>query len=266
MEEKNNLKFPKKLWTLINNPSEIIKWGPNGTSILFDLNSMEDYLKSSESIFKLKRISSFINQLEVHEFRNISSIDLIQEYRNEFFFENCPELLPMIQRQKPTRLDLCQKYIPETSLIEKARLSLRNELVFKTIKNTLRENVAIVEVPEEYFDNPTEIIPNFSQHEGFLGFFGNHVSKEQLKAFFSEVKVEKDLIPESIQIDENLNDEMEVDSLGQSNEFLLPYESIKLDEIEQMEVSEVVDQNDNSNGDFNNLFSQIRESIDVLNE
>lgn len=256
MEEKNILKFPKKLWALINTPSEIIKWGSSGISILIDLNSLEDYLKSSESLFKLKRISSFINQLEIYGFEKISST----EYRNVFFQENCLDLLSQIERRSFFNGNLCQQLIPKNSLLYKARLSLQNELVFKTIGKCLRENAEIVEVPEEYFDNPTEIVPNYSQHEGIPGFFGNHVTNEQLKTFFSEVKVETNLIPEKMDLDG-----VPV-NLIQSNEFMLPYESIKIDESlndEMMDVSENVVQ---SNEDFSNLFSQIRESIDVLNE
>lgn len=251
MEEKNILNFPKKLWALINTPSEIIKWGPNGTSILIDLKSLKDYLKSSESLFKLKRITSFINQLELHGFVKLSST----EYRNVFFLENCLELLSQIERRPATlNGNLCQRLIPKNSLMDKARLSLRNELVFKTIGKCLTENVEIVEVPEEYFDNPAEIVPNYSQHEGFSGFFGDHVTNEQLKTFFSDEKVETDLIPEKMDLDSVPDNSFKID------------ESLN-DEIEMMDVSANVECNDGqSNEDFNNLFSQIRESIDVLNE
>lgn len=259
MEEKVILKFPQKLWALINIPSEIIKWGPNGTSILIDLKSMEDYLQSSESLFKLKRISSFINQLEIHGFEKISSA----EYRNDFFQENCLHLLPRIERRPANgKLDLCQRLIPKISLKYKARLSLRNELVFKTIEKCLRENVEIVEVSEEYFDNPDEIVPNYSQHEGFSGFFGDHLTNQQLKTFFSEeIKIETNLTPEKMDLDR-----VPV-NLIQSNEFMLKIDESLNDEVEMMDVSEnVVCNDDRSNEDFSNLFSQIRESIDVLNE
>lgn len=270
MEEKNNLKFPVKLWALTNTPCETITWSQNGTSILIDLKSIEDYLQSENSLFKIKTISSFNNQLQIHGFEQISSTDSMEEYRHEFFQENCSELLPQIvrksaphpliqQRNEIKRLDPCRRLIPINSLMYKARLNLRNELVFNTIGNILRQNIPIVEVPEEYFDNPDESIPNYSQHVGLHGFFGDHVTNEQLKSFFTESIVEPVLVPELIDPEP---------ILIQSNEFMLPCETIKIDdEIEAMDVSENFDCDENeSSVAVSNLFTQIRESIDVLNE
>lgn len=259
MEEEKSLKFPAKLWALINTPSEVIKWNPNGTSILLDLEYLEHHLKSSNSLFKLKRIASFINQLELHGFEKLST----NEYRHGFFQENRSELLSQIV---PRPSDPCRRIVPTNSLMNKARLNLRNELVFRRIGKILKDYVPIVDVPEEYFDNPAEIVPNYLQHEGFPGFFGNHVTNDQLKKFFSETEI----------VEPTISSEPPERLLEQSNEFLLPYETIQIDEsssdgIECMDVSESVEcedgpRDDQSSDAFSNLFSQIRESINVLNE
>lgn len=211
------IRFPQKLWILINEPNEIIEWGRNGTTILIDTDAMDEYLASDKSIFRTKHISSLNRQLRIYGFCRISKAQIkvdygaicqpdIDEYRNDFFKRDCPEMLPQIKRVQVIELkmmkqrdafrhrrqstDLCLKLLPKMSRLQQCRLRLRQILAMKQLQwnlnqklaNSTTENVNVIELPDDAYENVFDSLSNFEQ-KSVAGYYGI-VPEQMVKTFF----------------------------------------------------------------------------------
>ncbi|XP_063224719.1 heat shock factor protein 2-like [Bacillus rossius redtenbacheri] len=69
------MKFPQKLWEIINScETNAIQWSDKGSTILIDYSNFQDqYLRSGSSIFKTRNINSFVRQLNMYGFRKVTS-------------------------------------------------------------------------------------------------------------------------------------------------------------------------------------------------
>lgn len=124
------LKFPLKLWKLINDNNEIsvrsgIKWASDGLKIYINADVLTAFLNSEESVFRTKKLCHFIRQLNLYGFvklnrtstsktqhmdllLEISRVDNnrassqnhdILEYRNDFFKRDQPDEIYKIQKR-----------------------------------------------------------------------------------------------------------------------------------------------------------------------
>lgn len=104
-----HLRFPQKLWYLLNSRTDTIIWGTMGRTILLNYTLLDCYLRCNRSIFKTTHISSFIRQLNLYGFRkvtshlqdplcNASNPDL-HEYMHDFFQYGKVDLLNNIKRK-----------------------------------------------------------------------------------------------------------------------------------------------------------------------
>uniref|UniRef100_A0A034WC24 HSF-type DNA-binding domain-containing protein n=1 Tax=Bactrocera dorsalis TaxID=27457 RepID=A0A034WC24_BACDO len=99
-----NFPFPYKLWLIVHlDYCDFLRWNRDGTVILLDLIALEDYLNSTQSIFKIKNRSVFLEHLEQFKFDRLNAMpeadeDLLLQYRNENFQRHRLDLLAKIRR------------------------------------------------------------------------------------------------------------------------------------------------------------------------
>ncbi|KAJ2953826.1 hypothetical protein O0L34_g1454 [Tuta absoluta] len=111
-EDKNSIsqmRFPQKLWYLLNMQTDAILWGGTGRTILLNYRILHNYLQCDHSIFKTTNIASFVRQLNLYGFRKVtshlqdplcnSSNPYMHEYVHDYFQYGRPEWLNKISRK-----------------------------------------------------------------------------------------------------------------------------------------------------------------------
>ncbi|KAL1124238.1 hypothetical protein AAG570_002008 [Ranatra chinensis] len=109
---EDKIKFPKKLWDLVNSGrTRAVKWGQDGASLVVDYDQLTDYLRSPNSIFMTKKVSSFTRQLNIYGFKKVSQAnrqlrDFTREnhsrihlFYHKYFIKDREDLLQFMTRK-----------------------------------------------------------------------------------------------------------------------------------------------------------------------
>lgn len=221
-----NFPFPYKLWFVVNLEfCDFLRWNRDGTIILLDISTLEDYLISHRSIFKIKNCSTFLEHLKEFAFKLVNTVTeqdeyMLLQYKHEHFLRHRIDLLPNIRRSVSTSFfygetpkcnkpptaaqrmqgDLCFMTHGCISKIQKNRIRHQTVLNFvgesKVLQNKLlacdrlpkdpNTPDAVIELPVELFENPHDSVLFMEDcRSEYAGYFGN-CSKDQIMSFFGD--------------------------------------------------------------------------------
>ncbi|XP_068620844.1 uncharacterized protein [Battus philenor] len=197
-EDKNaifQMRFPQKLWYLLNMGTDAILWGSSGRTILLNYRILHNYLQCDNSIFKTTNISSFVRQLNLYGFRKVtshlqdplcnSSNPYMHEYIHDFFQFGRPELLNKITRKaltlkrnsKPKNIFTCADQSTFITPLQKARRALRIALKKRAQEFFMQTSPKqIPNFPNEFEDVQDDFCEDDSITVDWL--IPNHNSKE----------------------------------------------------------------------------------------
>ncbi|XP_053687310.1 uncharacterized protein LOC128736840 [Sabethes cyaneus] len=76
-EKYRNLRFPLKVWILVNATGEnrFLRWNGNKTVVLLERDALEQYLQTSESIFRCSKLSTFFWLMDLYGFELVVDDD-----------------------------------------------------------------------------------------------------------------------------------------------------------------------------------------------
>lgn len=215
-EEKQGSKSPSP----IEQKPDFIQWNASGTAIMIHTGKLEAYLKTDQSIFSTRNLKSFIRQLNLYGFENVTSQEKIRTaqnldddvmvYQHQHFLKNCPNLMMTIGRmgvRKQTKYiycrsddnylkykrqnDPCYKLIPRLSEYEKARMHLRAVLEKQKLTRSIGTKLALNstkdlhEIIGQFVANEKET-KNPIQMGAIAGYYGESVVEEDLIKFFGK--------------------------------------------------------------------------------
>ncbi|RWS14121.1 Heat shock factor protein 5-like protein [Dinothrombium tinctorium] len=136
------LKFPQKLWNIINSQNDAIKWGANGETIIINYDLFQDqYLSENRSVFKTRNVASFIRQLNLYGFRKVNhSLSNVKsgnqnshEFKHQYFKLGREDLLQEVTRKySASSTSLMSFPISRGSAMRTRTAS--NSLPFRTVK------------------------------------------------------------------------------------------------------------------------------------
>lgn len=69
--EMIKLRFPQKLWIIVNDSNGIAEWSRNGTAVSIDIDALDAYLLSEDSIFRTRNHCSFERQMLLYGFQRL---------------------------------------------------------------------------------------------------------------------------------------------------------------------------------------------------
>lgn len=111
-DELRKLRFPQKLWIMVNDGNGIAEWSRNGTAICVDIDALDAYLLGDESIFRTRNHCSFERQMLLYGFQRIGGHTLISgrasfatmepdemEFRHESFKRDRSYLVDSIRKR-----------------------------------------------------------------------------------------------------------------------------------------------------------------------
>lgn len=75
--EMLKLRFPQKLWAIVNDSNGIVEWSRNGTAICIDIDALDIYLMGDDSIFRTKNHCTFERQILLYGFQRLGGHTLV---------------------------------------------------------------------------------------------------------------------------------------------------------------------------------------------
>lgn len=69
--EMLKLRFPQKLWIIVNDSSGIAEWSRNGSAICIDVDALDEYLLGEDSIFRTQNHCTFERQMLLYGFQKL---------------------------------------------------------------------------------------------------------------------------------------------------------------------------------------------------
>lgn len=69
--EMLKLRLPQKLWIIVNDSNGIAEWSRNGTAFCIDVDALDAYLMSEDSIFRTRNHCSFERQIFLYGFQRL---------------------------------------------------------------------------------------------------------------------------------------------------------------------------------------------------
>lgn len=96
-----NMKFPQKLWNIVNDcTSGAIEWGRDGSTIVIDMVKFKnEFLGKRNNGFQTNNSVSFVRQLNLYGFRKCSKVKDVHEFRSKYFVRGREDLLKLLKRK-----------------------------------------------------------------------------------------------------------------------------------------------------------------------
>ncbi|GFS71066.1 HSF_DOMAIN domain-containing protein [Nephila pilipes] len=127
-----NMKFPKKLWLIVNNcETGAIGWGFNGETIVIEYERFqEEYLDKNVGFFKTSNVASFVRQLNLYGFRKCNRFNEDKhEFKHPLFMKDRRELLEFVKRKPGSSISLNASIrTPKSSKMKNKAVFSSNEM------------------------------------------------------------------------------------------------------------------------------------------
>lgn len=104
---RRSLKFPQKLWNIVNDcKSGAIDWGKDGSTIVIDMIKFKnEFLGKRNNGFQTNNPISFVRQLNLYGFRKCSKVNDVHEFKSKYFVRGREDLLKLLKRKFNSRFN-----------------------------------------------------------------------------------------------------------------------------------------------------------------
>ena len=196
-KEIMQLRFPLKIWNLLNMPENgFIRWTDDRQSFFIDSEGLRSYLHGDHSVFRMKNPLSFHSQMKNYGFVVLEKKENFTVYQHPEFDEKNTDMFKDMSRRKTyftlnrsSQNHNCFKANQKMTKQRKFKLTLELKMITDSLNEVynsielMPDSVPVIEIPDVYCDQPSTDEPSYVKNREIAGNYG-FVDVGDLRRFF----------------------------------------------------------------------------------